>query len=58
MRLQAVLEAKKISLKLASDPDDCRSCSPKVSLYLRKQDVPQLEALLQEARPWQARKLR
>lgn len=47
-RLQAVLEGRGVIARLASDPEHCNSCSPKVALYVRPGDLETFHALLRE----------
>lgn len=47
-RLKAILEGRGVILQLASDPDNCNSCSPKVALYVRPGDLEKFKALLSE----------
>jgi hypothetical protein len=45
-RLQEVLGAHGIALHLASDPENCGSCSPKIALFIRLTDLEKFKALL------------
>jgi hypothetical protein len=47
-RLKAILEDRGIELRLASDPDQCNSCSPKIRIALRSLDVERFQAFLRE----------
>jgi len=47
-RLQTALEAQGVKLSMASDPENCNSCSPKVALFVRHADLEKFQAVLRD----------
>lgn len=49
-RLQAALEARGVVVRLASDPEQCNSCSPKIMMSIHVSQVEVFQAFLREER--------
>jgi hypothetical protein len=49
-RLQAALEARGVAVRLASDPEQCNSCSPKVMMSIHRSYVDAFQRFLREER--------
>ncbi len=47
-RLQAALDERKVAVRLASDPESCNSCSPKILMMIHRNDVEKFQAFLKE----------
>jgi hypothetical protein len=49
-RLQAALAERGVAVRLASDPEQCNSCSPKIMMSIHRSDLAAFQALMNEER--------